>query len=322
MFKREIKKQNKFFRTLLKLMNVYAIDKEKFDFVNPNIKNNSQNYHLFNKISFNLSAGYTEINRKIENFDIFLRFSPSVDLWNSKGSWKRIIPNIDKEILIKVCAHSLKKSLLNFFMKSNINMTLYLIFDQSNDKFNNDLINILKNKYFPVKLFETDIKGNRGSYLKCCDLAKNSKDLIFFCEDDYLFEKNFFDEVLFSFTKISSMLKQDIFICPSDYTFFYDKNYQTFLMIGKDSKWRKVNETLLTFIFSKKLYNKHYNNIRLVGEKINDPFEKPLHYIYEENYCFAPIGSLCHHISRSIPSDNNTWLETWKKNYNDLYGGP
>ena len=29
----------------------YAIDKENFDFVNPNIKNNSQNYHLFNKIS-------------------------------------------------------------------------------------------------------------------------------------------------------------------------------------------------------------------------------------------------------------------------------
>ena len=70
-------------------------------------------------------------------------------------------------------------------------MTLNLIFDQSNDKFNNDLKNFLKNKYFPVKLFETDIKGNRGSYLKCCDLAKNSKDLIFFCEDDYLFEKNF-----------------------------------------------------------------------------------------------------------------------------------
>ena len=114
------------------------------------------------------------------------------------------------------------------------------------------------------------------------------------------------------------MLKQDIFICPSDYTFFYDKNYQTFLMIGKDSKWRKVNETLLTFIFSKKLYNKHYNNIRLVGEKINDPFEKPLHDIYEKEICLSPIPSLAIHCTNINSifglSPNLNWQKIWKDN--------
>ena len=52
MFKREIKKQNKILRTLLKLMNVYAIDKENFDFVNPNIKNNRGETALFLASSF------------------------------------------------------------------------------------------------------------------------------------------------------------------------------------------------------------------------------------------------------------------------------
>ena len=34
MFKRKYKKQNKILRALLKLMNVYAIDREKFNFIN------------------------------------------------------------------------------------------------------------------------------------------------------------------------------------------------------------------------------------------------------------------------------------------------
>jgi hypothetical protein len=35
MFKRKLKKQNKFKRLLLKLLNIYAINKETFELINP-----------------------------------------------------------------------------------------------------------------------------------------------------------------------------------------------------------------------------------------------------------------------------------------------
>ena len=52
--------------------------------------------------------------------DIFFRFSPDVDLWNSSGKWKRIIPNINKETLIKVSLVSLKNSILNFLENNDL----------------------------------------------------------------------------------------------------------------------------------------------------------------------------------------------------------
>ena len=82
-------------------------------------------------------------------------------------------------------------------------------------------------------------------------------------------------------------------MCPSDYPFYYDSRYKTSLFIGKNYRWRIVGETLLTFMFSKKIFKKYKNNIRIVGEKENDPFEKPLHEIYKKIPCLAPINSLC-----------------------------
>jgi len=41
MFSRSLKKQNKFKRLLLKLLNVYAYDKETLNIINPYYKNNN-----------------------------------------------------------------------------------------------------------------------------------------------------------------------------------------------------------------------------------------------------------------------------------------
>ena len=78
------------------------------------------------------------------------------------------------------------------------------------------------------------IEGNRGSYLECCDNAINSEDLIFFIEDDYLFEKNCIDEMIFTYSRLSSILGKEIIMCPSDYPFYYDSTYNTNLYFGKN----------------------------------------------------------------------------------------
>ena len=95
----------------------------------------------------------------------------------------------------------------------------------SNDAFDERILKILKSSQFDVVKFKSKIAGNRGSYLECCDQAENVDDLIFFIEDDYLFEKNCIEEIIYSYSRISSLLKKDIIMCPSDYPFFYDSLY-------------------------------------------------------------------------------------------------
>ena len=318
MFPRTYKKQSKLKRFLLKLFNVYAFEKETLNIVNPNYKNNSRNFFKINDKSLLLSSGYLNFKRKVNYLDIYLRYSPSNPLWNSTDRWKRIIPGIDKKTLIKVCILSLKESILNFLENNKINININLVADNSNDVFDNELKKILYNKNFNTNFYKSKIEGNRGSYLECCDQAIKAKDLIFFIEDDYLFENNLIEEVIFTYSRISTLLDKDIFLCPSDYPFFYDSEYQTSLFIGKDYRWRYVDESLLTLVFSRAVLEKFKNKIRQVGEIENFPFEKPLHEIFKEVPCLAPVNSLSYHLSRAVPAINENWLELWNLNYKKL----
>ena len=322
MFKRKLLKQNKLKRFLLKLFNLYALDKETFELVNPKFDKKAENYFKFNDKSVILSTGFLTFKRKIKKLDIFYRYSPDISLWNSPGKWKRIISNINKETLIKVSLISLKKSILKFLESNTLDISLNLIYDKSSSEFNNQLSNLLSNNKFKINIIKSKIDGNRGTYLECCDQAEKSEDLIFFIEDDYLFKKDSIEELLFSYSRISTQTEKELFFTPSDYVFYYDKNYTTSVFIGKNYRWRVVKETLLTFMFSKKLLNIYRNKIRAVGEVENDPFEKPLHEIFEKELCFAPISSTSFHISRTVPSIEPDWHKLWEENYKEINGGP
>ena len=322
MFKRKLLKQNKIKRFLLKLFNLYALDKETFELINPKFDQKAENYFKFNDKSVILSTGFLTFKRKIKKLDIFYRYSPDISLWNSTGKWKRIISNINKETLIKVSLISLKKSILKFLESNTLDISLNLIYDKSSSEFNNQLSNILSNNKFKINIIKSKIDGNRGTYLECCDQAEKSEDLIFFIEDDYLFKKDSIEELLFSYSRISTQTEKELFFTPSDYVFYYDKNYTTSVFIGKNYRWRVVKETLLTFMFSKKLLNIYRNKIRAVGEVENDPFEKPLHEIFEKELCFAPISSTSFHISRTVPSIEPDWHKLWEENYKEINGGP
>tara|TARA_B100000686_G_scaffold7442_2_gene7334 strand:+ start:170 stop:1150 length:981 start_codon:yes stop_codon:yes gene_type:complete len=326
MFPRKYKKQSKIKRFLLKLFNVHALEKETLNIVNPNYKNNGNNFYRFNDKTFILSSGYLELDRKIQKLDIFFRYSPKNQLWNSTDRWKRIVPKINKEDLIITCLISLKESILNFLNNNKMNITIHLISDNSDENFDKSIKNILINDKFNFEFHNSKKSGNRGSYLECCDQAEKADDLIFFIEDDYLFEPICLEELLITYSRISTLIKDDIILCPSDYPFYYDSNYKTSLFMGKDYRWRYVNETLLTIVFSKKILQKFRKEIRLVGEQINEPFEKPLHEIYKKVLCLAPVGSLSYHLSRSVPAVNENWTDLWNKNYNKYkklnVGGP
>ena len=315
MFLRKYKKLSSFKRFVLKLLNVYALDRETLNLVNPNYKNSGNNTFKINKESIILSNGYLKLNRKINSLDIFYRFAPNNVMWNSTNRWKRIVPNINKKDLILTSLNSLKKSIIKFISQNQIKVTINLISDSSEKKFNDSIFKLLDDNLIRINFIETKIEGNRGSYLECCDQAENSEDLIFFIEDDYLFNENCIEEMIITYSRLSTIFNNDVFLCPSDYPFYYDSSYKTSLYIGNKYKWRTVEETLLTFMMSKDLYERYKKNIRLVGEKENVPFEKPLHEIYKNNPCFSPVNSLSYHISRDHPATTEDWIKIWNDNF-------
>ena len=315
MFPRKYKKLSSFKRFILKLLNVYALDRETLNLVNPNYKNSGNNTFEINKESIILSSGFLELKRKVKNLDIFYRYAPNNVMWNSTTRWKRIIPDITKRDLILTSLNSLKKSIIKFLSTNQIIITINLISDSSDKNFDDCIIKLLNHPLIKINFISSKIKGNRGSYLECCDQAENSKDLIFFIEDDYIFEVDCIEEMIITYSRLSTLFDNDVFLCPSDYPFFYDSSYKTSLYIGKKYKWRTVEETLLTFMMSKELFYRHKKNIRLVGEQKNEPFEKPLHEVYKQNPCLSPVNSLSYHISRDHPATTEDWINLWNKSY-------
>jgi len=315
MFKRKFKKQNRFLRLILRFLKVYAVERDNFNLVNPPINNDGKSTFIFNEKSIILPNGYVDIKRKVKNLDIIFRYCTTVNLWKTSQTWKRIIPNIDKETLVLTCLKSLIVSINNFQKKGykEINIKLHLIDDGHQDIFNKKILSLCNDNSINVEYYKNIERGNRESFLYSLNISQNFQDLIFFIEDDYLFEKNAIEECVLSYSRLATQLEEDIIICPSDYWFYYDALYKTSILLGANIKFRFVGETLMTFLISKKILEKNLKLIKQISLKENDPYEKPLHELYKKHPCLAPIGSLSYHISTiaSGTTPHSNWKQTW-----------
>lgn len=321
MFKRNYKSQNRILRLILRFLRVYAVQHDDFNLVNPPYKNEGKSVFKFNDKSFVFPNGYVDIKRKIKSLDIFLRYTSTVNLWNTSQRWKRIIQDINKETLIMTCYNSLTTSIKHCRenLGNKISINLHLIDDGHQEEFNQNLIKLSEEKDIKVNYHKNENQGNRQSFLKCLELAKKSDDLAFFIEDDYLFEDNAIEELILSYSRIATQLNEDITLSPTDYYFYYDGLYKTSLMLGSHRKYRFVGETLMSFLTSKQIIEENYDLIKTVSSQENDPFELPLHQLYEKSPCFAPIGSLAYHIDTIAPglSPHADWKKLWDKNFKE-----
>ena len=315
MFKRKFKKQNRILRLILRFLKIYAVERDNFNLVNPPIVNEGKSAFIFNEKSIVPPNGYVDIKRKVKSIDIVLRYCSTVNLWKTSQTWKRIIPDIDKETLILTCFKSLITSINSFQKKykDELKIKLHLVDDGHQEYFNQKLISLSDQLNVENKYYKNKNQGNKQSFQKCLELSKNFDDLVFFVEDDYLFEQNAIEECVLSYSRIATLLDQDIIISPTDYWFYYDTLYNTSVVLGANYKFRFVGETLMTFLTSKKIIEKNYDLIEKVSLEENDPFEKPLHDLYKKHPCLAPIGSLSYHISTiaSGTTPHSDWKKTW-----------
>ena len=119
-----------------------------------------------------------------------------------------------------------------------------------------------------------------------------------------------------AYEKISSSQNKELFICPADYPYLYKKLENSHILIGNKYHWRTVNESLLTFLTSKRLIEKYWDELLLMSENEHVPFETPLHSIYEKEICISPIPSLAMHCTNINSifglSPNIDWIKLWK----------
>jgi len=103
--------------------------------------------------------------------------------------------------------------------------------------------------------------------------------------------------MVYSYEKFSTILGNELFLCPTDYPYLYFDSKDTKIILGNQSHWRKIDQTLCTFLTSKDMVNKHYDKLISMCKIEHSPFEKPLHEIFKTEICLSPIPSLAVHFT-------------------------
>ena len=299
----------KIFIKVSKLLGFEIIDQNEF--YSPTLGKNLDDNLYDDKKSIVLPLGEVKITRQIESLLVIFRTNTNVQIWDQNR--KRIFekPKIE---YVQRALNSLIKS-LEFLseLRQNLKIKLILVDDNSTKenldkikkilsltKIENELINhkSLDHKNTIKEQSNNETFSNLSSLLRCYEIAKDkSKDIIYFVEDDYLHFNSALEEMISSYERISSQMNRDIFICPADYPYLYMNNDKTNILIGSRRHWRTISKTLCTFLVSKKLFDKYWEKFFNTCVDRNDPFEKYINEIYENEICISPIKSLSVHMT-------------------------
>ena len=298
----------KIFIKLARLLGYEIIDQNNF--VSPSLKKElNDELSIINQKSIILPLGNVSITKKVKSLLIVLRMNTEVEIWDQ--SKKRLFeqPKIDYSIR---SINSLIKSIIDCRDKYPLIKIKTIIVDDQSKKVNLDrirkliqdqdieIISLDHEKYKSIikKQKTTETFSNLASLLQSFEIGKNQgDDLIFFIEDDYIHSKTMIDEMITSYERVASQVKKDIIMCPADYPYHYMNNEKTNILIGSKRHWRTINKTLCTFMLSKNLLNKYWENFYKTCLDRHEPFEKYINEIYKNEVCISPIKSLSLHLT-------------------------
>jgi len=298
------------FIKLSKILGYEIIDQN--DFSSPTLqKELNEDLSIINEKSIILPLGEVKITKKINSVLIIFRTNTDVEIWDQNK--KRLFEEPKIEYSLR-SLNSLIKS-INFSTKkySNIKFKTIIVDDKSKEENLNKLKKLIDESGLDISItslnhdkYKDTIKqqkndqtfSNLASLLQSFELGKeHGEDLVFFVEDDYLHFEPMMEEMIASYERISSQVNKDIFMCPADYPYLYMNNEKTNILIGNKRHWRTINQTLCTFMTTKSLLDKYWDNFYNTCLDRNDPFEKHLNEIYTKEFCISPLKSLSLHLT-------------------------
>ena len=298
----------KIFIKFCRLLGYEIIDQSNFRSTTLN-KNLNETLSVQGKKSITIPLGQVDIKNKINSLKIIVRTCTSELIMDQN---KRRMFNEEKNEYTFRTLRSLIKSINKASLEfKNIRFNL-IVTDTNSPK--EDIYKIkeilnksnIENKFQSINLedFKDKIKpgyskakfSNMANFYTSLLIAKKeSADIIYFVEDDYLHSENAITEMIFSYEKFNTIFSKDLVLLPSDYPYLYTKDEATKIYLGEKYHWRLVSESLVTFMTSKKVIEENYNSLEKMGIEWVDPWEKPLHDIYNSNPCLSPIPSLAVH---------------------------
>jgi len=300
----------KLFIKLSKVLGYEIIDQS--DFSSPTLlKELNEDLSIINEKSIVLPLGEVKITKKVNSVVIIFRTNTDVEIWDQNK--KRLF----EEPKIEYSLRALKSLIRSVNFSKNkypsINFKIMIVDDKSKEENFDKLKKLIDRSGLDISItplnhdkYKDTIKqqkndqtfSNLASLLQSYELGKeHGEDLVFFVEDDYLHFEPMMEEMIASYERIASQVNKDIFMCPADYPYLYMNNEKTNILIGNKRHWRTINQSLCTFMTTKSLLDKYWNNFYNTCLDRNDPFEKHLNEIYTKEFCISPLKSLSLHLT-------------------------
>ena len=321
----------KIFIKLCRLFGFEIIDQSNFN--SPTLdKYLNETLSVQGKKSITIPLGRINIKNKIKRLKIILRTCTSELIMDQNK--RRIFDKEKNEYTFRTLKSLIKSINRASLIFKNIKFDL-IVTDTNSPKEDIDKIqemlnkSNIENKFKSIDLdsFKDKIKSgyskakfsNMANFYTSLTIAnEESADIIYFVEDDYLHSEDAITEMIFAYEKFSTIFSKNLILLPSDYPYLYTKDEATKIYLGEKYHWRLVSESLVTFMTSKSVIDENYNNLEKMGIEWTDPWEKPLHDVYNSNPCLSPVPSLAVHCA-NINSVFGTspfidLKELWEKN--------
>jgi len=300
----------KIFVKLLKVLGYEIIDQNNFSSPTLN-KELNEDLSIINNKSIVLPLGEVKISKKVNSVLAILRTNTDVEIWDQNK--KRLFEEPKIEYTLRALNSLIKTINFSKIKYSSIKFKIIIVDDKSKevnlDKIKKiidssdldiSIISLNHDKYKAVIKEQNNDQtfSNLASLLQSFELGKKyGEDLVFFVEDDYLHFEPMMEEMISSYERIASQLGKEIFMCPADYPYLYMNNEKTNILIGNKRHWRTITQTLCTFMTTKSLLDKYWENFYNTCLDRNDPFEKYLNEIYKDEFCISPLKSLSLHLT-------------------------
>ena len=300
----------KLFIKLSKILGYEIIDQS--DFSSPTLqKELNEELSTINEKSIVLPLGEVKITKKVNSVLIIFRTNTDVEIWDQNK--KRLFEEPKIEYSLRALKSLIRSINFSKIKYSNIKFKTIIVDDKSKDENLNKLKKLIDGSGLDMSItplnhdkYKDTIKqqkndqtfSNLASLLQSFELGKeHGEDLVFFVEDDYLHFEPMMEEMIASYERIASQINKDIFMCPADYPYLYMNNEKTNILIGNKRHWRTINQTLCTFMTTKFLLEKYWDNFYNNCLDRHDPFEKHLNKIYTKEFCISPLKSLSLHLT-------------------------
>jgi hypothetical protein len=326
----------KLFIKICRILGYELIDQSNF-YIPTLDKNMSETLSEPSLKSINLPLGEVNVTRKVKALDIIIRSCSSVNMLTQNK--KRIFDKNKIDYTLRSINSILRSVNYSKSYYSNLDIKITVIDHNSSDENLIKITDLLNSSSLPSTLLNLDLDefdkkikktneknenvsqnqiSNMSNIYKSLLLSRKSKDLIYFVEDDYVHELDSITEMLFTYERIASLTNKELVICPTDYPYLYVQAANTKIYLGEKYHWRKINETLCTFLTSREIVSNNWEKFLNMCTFEHYPFESPLHEIYKKELCISPIPSIAIHCTNinSIYglSPNKDWKRIWDEN--------